>query len=202
MPFMLPPWNERMVGVLPHGSSEAPGGGPAGSGANLSGKIWYTMASFHQSSGLPGSVGDGVTTTRPVADWPGLTRSFQSPQVPWLGGVCWVSAAKTRTAGNRPRFFEAFADDEPFRRILLAVPLATRSPDAVAGRRERSALRSRALVSADVAFMVSSASREYQDRPRVLDARARCSAAFMYPQGSRWAQPMLCSPAKYPSRIE
>ena len=184
MPFMLPPWNERMVGVLPHGSSEAPVGGPAGSGANLSGKIWYTMASFHQSSGLPGSVGDGVTTTRPVADWPGLTRSFQSPHVPWLGGVCWVSAAKTRT-GNRPRFFE----DERLWRILLA-----RSPGAVAGRRERSAARLRALVSADVAVMVSSASREY---PRVLDVSALCSAAlwtFMYPG--------FHSPAKNPSRIE
>jgi len=45
-----------------HASRETPGGGPAGSGAKRSGKIWYTTASRHQSSASAGSRGIGDTT--------------------------------------------------------------------------------------------------------------------------------------------
>ena len=83
---------------------------------------------------------------------PGLTRSFQSPHVPWLGWSCWVSVANTRSDFRRPmRFLEL---------MILAV---ARSVDADL-RRERSAVRSRALVSADIAAMMSYRSRDCPPR--------------------------------------
>ena len=111
-----------MVGLLPHGSSEVPGG-DAGSGANLSGKIWHRWRPSTDPAGCR-PVGDGVTTTRPVADWPG-DESFQSPHA--LAGRRLLGVGGEDPDGGEPaEVFEAFADDERFRRILLAVLLATR----------------------------------------------------------------------------
>ena len=153
MPF-VPPWNRRIVGLLPHGSSEVRRG-PAGSGANLSGKDLVHDGVLPQSSGLPGRSATAVTTAPSRTGRAGRARSSRPTCPGWAASA----GRRRRRPGRRGtgRGFQAFADDERFRRSSSPCcwrrSCRTRSPGVRA-----SAVRSRALVSADVAFMVSSAS--------------------------------------------